>query len=109
MGSLAVGEEAKIRSAHFEELSCAQETEAKDRVALEVSVHQALQVMHADFQQEIADRDRMAEELKQSLLETARQCLGATTEMSASIEKNHNEHTQELDGVKKCLGELRAS
>jgi len=50
-----------------EELSCALLKETKERVELEASMHQALQVMQADIEEEAVQRTNLGKDLKSSL------------------------------------------
>lgn len=48
------------------ELSCTLEKESRERVALEVSVYEAFQVMQGEFEQEVAQREHLVKDLKHS-------------------------------------------
>jgi len=111
----AVEEEASIRIASFGELACAQEADANERVALEVSVHHALQTMHADFDEEVAERTALLNQVKQSLdREVKERCeeqdkhAGSAKEILEVVERECQERRLELDKVGNHLLELQA-
>merc|ERR1712196_253627 len=51
-----MGEASRACVANVEQLSLALDKETNERIALEVSIHQALQMIQADFEQEVARR-----------------------------------------------------
>jgi len=67
-GSLTAGvEEMGACNPNIDELSWALDKETQERVALEVSIRQALQMLQEDFDEEVAQRTRDVKDLKRRL------------------------------------------